>query len=479
MIFCSAGPDSTCLVYNVYNLQHKKIIKSPITLFHINFHLRSKDSDRDQQFVENLSNSLNFNYFTICTWPRFNAQTTNSKQLWAREIIHHYIEYFTKRNCIVVLGHHFDDLIETILFRLARGSNPWNLKGLSRWKNNVFRPLLDITKNQILEYNHRNNIDFCHDHSNDDLSPSRNRIRHQTLPSLNLINQSYQLQLLNLADQSLEIANYLKSTFNTKISQHNQSIEITDLTNLTPTVLQLVLEQLSNSKLTLTSKQIKEFSLILKSIIDKTKNDKTKNPVRSLATTNGVFYIFQSKVCYLPISKLKYGIHKPKYSLLPPKLKNKLFCHQDITIRIIAGIKYTLRLTNHHCRLALSLKYLDNDNNKSSKNSIAKKKTAIISMIDGSKLDDPNTKAFLSALIKDHCLGFDLRLITIVIIDKQPSFGLFKDQIFSLNYPLDKRTSDQHLKLSCKKTESIKLVHYFDKNCHCNYLILTLSNDKH
>jgi len=84
----------------------------------------------------------------------------------------------------IVVGHTADDQAEGILLRLLRGGNRRGLAGMSVCRDDIFRPLLTVSRRDILAYLDRWGIDYCEDSSNADLRFTRNRVRHRLLPFL-------------------------------------------------------------------------------------------------------------------------------------------------------------------------------------------------------------------------------------------------------------------------------------------------------
>ncbi|MBN1543578.1 tRNA lysidine(34) synthetase TilS [candidate division KSB1 bacterium] len=85
---------------------------------------------------------------------------------------------------VIALGHHADDQAETVLLNLLRGSGVRGLKGMRPRRGKIVRPLLFARRQEIEAYAAENDLNFCIDASNRDLSFRRNRIRHELLPSL-------------------------------------------------------------------------------------------------------------------------------------------------------------------------------------------------------------------------------------------------------------------------------------------------------
>ncbi len=85
---------------------------------------------------------------------------------------------------VVALGHHRDDLLETRMLRLIRGTGGQGLAAMHEWDGNLFRPFLEISKEELRKYAAEEDLKFVEDPSNEDLDPMRNWLRQEWLPSL-------------------------------------------------------------------------------------------------------------------------------------------------------------------------------------------------------------------------------------------------------------------------------------------------------
>ena len=119
-------------------------------------------------------------------------------------------EVITKYHAKYLLtAHHGDDLIETILMRITRGSNLSGYVGIKQINDNgsyiLLRPLLTTNKENILKYNNQNNIKYSIDKSNEDIRYTRNRYRKEILPFLKKENTNVHLKYLKFSE---ELINY-------------------------------------------------------------------------------------------------------------------------------------------------------------------------------------------------------------------------------------------------------------------------------
>ena len=96
---------------------------------------------------------------------------------------------------MIITGHHFDDQVETILFRLIRGTGIFGLEGIKKFSKvkdiNFYRPFLDFKKDELLHYATKYKIKWIEDDSNNNLKFSRNVLRHEVFPQLKKISPSF------------------------------------------------------------------------------------------------------------------------------------------------------------------------------------------------------------------------------------------------------------------------------------------------
>lgn len=193
IVSCSGGPDSMCLLKNIIDLRETLNLK--IIVGHINHNVR-EESLEEEIFVKEyaLKNNLIFESMTIKNYT--NANFHNE----ARIIRYDFMKAMIKKYQADYLftAHHGDDLMETILMRIARGSN---LKGYAGFRivmpqegYTLIRPLILTTKEEIIRYNNENQIDFVIDKTNYSDDYTRNRYRNHVLPFLKAENSDVHLK---------------------------------------------------------------------------------------------------------------------------------------------------------------------------------------------------------------------------------------------------------------------------------------------
>ena len=177
----SGGLDSHVLLHVIIELIGKK----RITAVHVN-HQLSSNSDIWQKHCED--RCLEIGVDIICKTVSIKNKGTSIEDA-ARNARYSVFEKLLKKNDLLILAHHADDQIETMLFRLFRGSGIKGMSGMpiSRLLGNgeLFRPLLPFFRRDLESYASANQINWIEDDSNLDIAFDRNFIRHKLIPTIN------------------------------------------------------------------------------------------------------------------------------------------------------------------------------------------------------------------------------------------------------------------------------------------------------
>ncbi|MDX1829400.1 MAG: tRNA lysidine(34) synthetase TilS [Lutibacter sp.] len=225
LITISGGIDSVVLTY----LLHK--LKLNISLAHCNFKLRGKDSFKDADFVKDISESLNIPFFTIeFETLKYAEENKISIQMAARDLRYNWFQKIsTEQNFDYILtAHHLDDVLETFLINLTRGTGLNGLTGIPEINGNIVRPLLPFSRNDILIYASKNKLKWREDKSNSSIKYVRNKIRHKVIPVLkelnpNLLN-SFENTLNNLRGSQQINQDHIKNILEKVSEQHENEL---------------------------------------------------------------------------------------------------------------------------------------------------------------------------------------------------------------------------------------------------------------
>ena len=199
----SGGPDSMFLLDML--LKVKKDKHFVIIVAHVNHKLRI-ESDEEALFVENVAkdNKLIYEYMEIKEYNHDNLE--NDARVKRYDFFQDLVKKYEAK--FLMTAHHGDDLVETVLMRLVRGSNIKGYSGFKREKQMsnylLVRPLIKIKKVDILEYMGQNKLKFYKDASNDSMKYTRNRFRKKVLPILHEEQENVHLKLKTIKHKTLK-----------------------------------------------------------------------------------------------------------------------------------------------------------------------------------------------------------------------------------------------------------------------------------
>ena len=183
VVGCSTGPDSMALVDMLLKIRDKYDLL--LIIAHVNHNVR-KESYEEAEFIKQycIDNCITFESMVIEEYgdDNFHNEARNIRYNFFENVVNKYEANY------LMTAHHGDDLIETILMRIVRGSN---LIGYSGFKSivdmgtyTIVRPLLSYTKKELEEYDIENGVKYYIDSSNDKDKYTRNRYRKYVLPFL-------------------------------------------------------------------------------------------------------------------------------------------------------------------------------------------------------------------------------------------------------------------------------------------------------
>lgn len=188
LLATSGGLDSMVMVDLFRKLSFE------IAIAHCNFQLRGVESFEDQNFVQHYAEANEIKLFvTQFDTEAFAKDYKLSTQVAARELRYNWFHELleTENFDYVLTAHHADDNLETFLINLVRGTGLDGLTGIPAQNENVIRPLLLFSRQEIEQYAKENNIDWREDSSNASDKYLRNKIRHNLVPVLKELNTDF------------------------------------------------------------------------------------------------------------------------------------------------------------------------------------------------------------------------------------------------------------------------------------------------
>jgi tRNA(Ile)-lysidine synthase len=207
----SGGVDSMVLLHLLHALAPKH--RWQMVVAHFNHRLRGRASDADERMVRRTADRLGW----PCVMGEAKVREQAAKaglsiEMAARKSRHEFLAQTARRHraAVIALAHHADDQVELFFLRLLRGTGGEGLAGM-KWRGpspvdpavGLARPLLDVTKQELLAFARENHVEFREDATNAGTDILRNRIRHQLLP---LLRRRYQPAVDSLVLRLMEIA---------------------------------------------------------------------------------------------------------------------------------------------------------------------------------------------------------------------------------------------------------------------------------
>ncbi len=189
----SGGADSVCLLLLLLDVAHKYgYSSSDIYAVHINHMLRGKEADEDEGFARSLCEKKQVNFMAFRKdIAQYAKELGLSLEEAGRKYRYQCFSQVAKENhCTkVAVAHNKNDMAETVIFNMLRGTGLKGLAGMQPVRDNIIRPILGITRDEILEYLGEKEQDYRNDSTNAGLDYDRNKIRHIILPAMEDINK--------------------------------------------------------------------------------------------------------------------------------------------------------------------------------------------------------------------------------------------------------------------------------------------------
>jgi tRNA(Ile)-lysidine synthase len=212
LVALSGGPDSVALLDALVKIRSGYNLR--LFAVYINHQIRLRAAKREMAFCRKLCRRLGVKLvFVEENIPELSRSKRAGIEETARDFRYEQFEKLSEKlNCNrIALGHHVDDRVETLLFRLFRGTGLTGLKSIPVKRRKYIRPLFDITKLEIMQYLRKNRLKFCVDRSNLESEYKRNFIRNKLLPLIRQnINKNADKAILNLIDTISEEDDFLE-----------------------------------------------------------------------------------------------------------------------------------------------------------------------------------------------------------------------------------------------------------------------------
>ena len=231
LIGVSGGADSIALLEFFVSVKEKYDLD--ICVAHIEHGIRGEDSVNDAEFVENYCKKLGVNfYLKTIDAPNLAKKAKMGVEEYSRMARY---DFFNTIECDkIATAHNLTDNIETLLFRLARGTGLKGACSIPAVRGKIIRPFIEVSSGEIRKWCNDNNIPYRVDCTNSDSAYSRNLIRLEILPLFEKLNANYQDNIENFISDVNEdyafIDDYVKSIY--PVIVKNNEIDLPKLNEL-------------------------------------------------------------------------------------------------------------------------------------------------------------------------------------------------------------------------------------------------------
>lgn len=203
IVALSGGADSVCLLRVLLKLGYS------VVAAHCNFHLRGEESDRDEAFVRDLCRKFGVELFVKQFDTRaYSSDNHVSIEMAARELRYQWFEKLRMEQGAtnIVVAHHEDDVAETLLMNLVRGTGIQGVSGIAYRNGNIVRPMLDVSRADILAYLGCIEQPYVTDSTNLEDDCKRNIVRLNIIPELRRLNPSASHSIAQSARRLAEVS---------------------------------------------------------------------------------------------------------------------------------------------------------------------------------------------------------------------------------------------------------------------------------
>ena len=204
----SGGADSVCLLHILNSL--KNVFGYSLKAVHINHGIRGDEANRDEYFAKDfcLKYEISFQAFSFnCIEEAEKSKETLEE--CGRRLRYESFNSVCSEKSKIATAHNANDNAETIIFNITRGTSVKGVCGIPFVRDNIIRPLLYCSRNEIEGYCTENSLSYVTDSTNSEVEYTRNKIRHLVLPVLEEINPLYIASFNALSENAKAVTNYL------------------------------------------------------------------------------------------------------------------------------------------------------------------------------------------------------------------------------------------------------------------------------
>lgn len=210
IVALSGGADSVSLLHIMKRLGER--LELNIYAAHLNHKIRGEEADRDERFCKILCENYNVELFTKSVdIPTLAKQRKLSEELCGRlERYRFFDELSQKLGAKVATAHTASDNAETVLFNLIRGTGLRGMSGIAPVRDNIIRPLIYVTRDEVEAYCKENDLDYVTDSTNLSNDYTRNKIRHNIVSTCREINPNFERNIAQNSALTRDVNSFLE-----------------------------------------------------------------------------------------------------------------------------------------------------------------------------------------------------------------------------------------------------------------------------
>ena len=236
LLALSGGADSRALLHMLV------AYGAPLSVAHVDHGIRGENARRDREFCQALAKEAGLPFYLLETdVPALAKQNRTGLEEQARTERYRFFEQIMREKDIPILAtaHNATDNAETLVFRMARGTGLSGLCGIAPARpfggGVLIRPILEMTKEDILAYCEMHSLAYVTDETNTDTAFARNRIRHNVLPELETLNEGAVRHMAELCGSLREDEAYLQNAAHEILkTEDGDGISLSRLLSLPP-----------------------------------------------------------------------------------------------------------------------------------------------------------------------------------------------------------------------------------------------------
>ncbi len=342
MLAVSGGTDSTAMTLALNELKDDLGIN--LALFHLDHQIRD-DSYKDSLFVQKLAQKINAPYFNEKFAVKEYAQKNKkSIQVAARDIRYKLLQETAKNIKAekIATAHQANDQIETFFIRLLRGAALAGLKSIPVRRENIVRPLLNVSREEINSYLKEKKQIFLTDPSNIKPIYLRNQVRSDLVPVIEKLNPSFipvltkNITLINDEEEFLDSFTTAVASQLIKMENHVASIDLKEFKGLNVAIKRRLLRlAINNVKGNLLDIEQKHVELIINNLVF---GFTLELPSGLVAYIDYVDIKIGNKEAFRPVNNIKQGLDLLEIATLPAKEAKSR--HSNLSSKLVVSLDY-------------------------------------------------------------------------------------------------------------------------------------------